>query len=181
MLDITRWHQYCSWLNHFSCFNLEALDHTTVPILDTMVCRCCNFCCNSHTYLQCTFMTYVFPLFGEMQLIKHVHCPRKLTAVEIWTKCLFSSQCGSCQERQASDLRSLRWNGGSPTPISDSLCLLHLLAMSGWLKAFFPLSIGCQMLSTHVYSSCHRMPYPPRWNISQLKKEEKKSALWQQL
>lgn len=72
-----------------------------------------------------------------------------------------------------------RWQPDFQIRLLVSLqCLLP--PMSGCLAAFYS---GCQMLSTHVYSCCHRMLYSPRWNISQQNwggKKEEACVHWQQ-
>lgn len=65
-----------------------------------------------------------------MQLIKHVDCSWELTAAEIWTKCLFTSQFGSCQERPASGLHSLRWNVAAALRLPNQTAAFFFLPSS---------------------------------------------------
>lgn len=72
-----------------------------------------------------------------MQLIKHVDCSWELTAAEIWTKCLFTSQFGSCQERPASGLHSLRWNVAAALRLPNQTAAFFFLPSSLFFCCFF--------------------------------------------
>lgn len=72
-----------------------------------------------------------------MQLIKHVDCSWELTAAEIWTKCLFTSQFGSCQERPASGLHSLRWNVAAALRLPNQTAAFFFLPSSLFFFCLF--------------------------------------------
>lgn len=85
---------------------------------------------------------------------------------EIWTKCLFSSQHGSCPERPASGLHSLRWNvvaawlpnqspSVSAAPQSPCLAgwLLFSLAAKCCLHMFIHVATGCFIHQDGTYHS----------------------------
>lgn len=104
-----------------------------------------------------------------MQLIKHVDCSWELTAAEIWTKCLFTSQFGSCQERPASGLHSLRWNVAAALRLPNQTAAFFFLPSSLFLFIYFfwvgvlfvSVCTGGFILQDRTY---HRLTGGKKWN-----------------
>lgn len=136
--------------------------------------KCWETCIPSRN-ARLLIMTYAFFVSVEIQSIKCVFCSREPTAVEIWTKCLFSLQCGSCQQSPVSFSPSLRWNSCS-FHIWLLMCLQCQPQTSGWLAAFCFLFFSFLSSSSFPFlfllaAKCCRHMFihaATRWNMSQL-------------
>lgn len=112
--------------------------------------------------------------FGKVMLIKHVCSSSELTDV-CWkfglNACFFGGRGGlRCVARAQNDRRAACTASGETRWRPDFqfrllVWLKRLPPVSDWLAAFCS---GCQILSSRIYSFCHRMPYSSRWNISGL-------------
>lgn len=105
----------------------------------------------------------------EIYSIKCVFCSREPTAVEIWTKCLFSLQCDSCQESPASVFAQpqvKQWQLPYLTPYVSSVpanvwlvgcfILFYLFFSSLYFFSSLPNAVDTCLFMLPQDGTCHR-------------------------